>query len=67
MIPILYPSSYIIAHKDDYYRFLRAVTAAGEWEQWILFMLDAIRATSVDMIGRVREIRDELDRTVDEK
>ncbi|MEX2443134.1 MAG: Fic/DOC family N-terminal domain-containing protein [Alkalispirochaeta sp.] len=65
-IPILYPSSYIIEHKDNYYRFLRAVTATGEWEQWILFMLDAIRATSVDTIERVREIRNELDRTVDE-
>ena len=65
-IPILYPSSYIIEHKDEYYRFLRAVTVAGEWEPWILFMLDAIQATSVDTIARVREIRDELDRTIDE-
>jgi Fic family protein len=65
-IPILYPSSYIIAHKDEYYQLLNAVTAAGNWEQWILFMLDAIRATSVDTIARVREIRNELDRTVDE-
>ncbi|TVR31121.1 MAG: Fic family protein [Spirochaetaceae bacterium] len=65
-IPILYPSSYIIAHKHDYYRYLRGVTASGEWEQWILFMLDAIVATSVDTIERVREIRAELDRTVDE-
>ena len=31
--PILYPSSHIIEHKDEYYRYLRAVTAAGEWEQ----------------------------------
>jgi Fic family protein len=65
-IPILYPSSYIIAHKNDYYRFLRAVTAAGDWEQWILFMLDAIQTTSMDTIGRVLEIRSELDRTVHE-
>ena len=65
-IPILYPSSYIIEHRDEYYRFLRGVTAAGEWEQWILFMLDAIRAASLDTIGRVHEIRLELDRTVEE-
>jgi len=65
-IPILYPSSYIIAHKNDYYRFLRAVTAAGDWEQWILFTLDAIKTTSMDTIGRVLEIRSELDRTVHE-
>ncbi len=65
-IPILYLSSYIIEHKDEYYRFLRVVTAGGEWEQWILFMLDAIQVASMDTIERVREIREELDRTVDE-
>ena len=65
-ILILYPSSYTIEHKDEYYRFLRAVTAAGEWEQWILFMLNAIQARSMDTIERVREIREELDRTVAE-
>ena len=65
-IPILYPSSYIIEHKSEYYRLLRDVTAADEWEAWILFMLDAIQTTAVDTIERVREIRVELDRTVDE-
>ncbi len=64
-IPILYPSSHIIERKDQYYRLLRRVTAAGEWEQWILFMLDAIQVTSVDTIEMVREIRVELERTVD--
>ena len=65
-IPILYPSSHIIEHKDEYSRSLKAVTDAGDWEQWILFMLDAIEATSLDTIQRVREIRSELDRTADE-
>jgi len=65
-IPILYPSSYIVEHKDEYYRFLRGVTADGEWEQWILFMLDAVQATSLDSIERVRAIRVELDRSADE-
>ena len=65
-IPILYPSSYIIEHKDEYYRLLRGVTTAGEWEPWILFMLKAIRAASLDTIGRIHEIRLELDRTAEE-
>ena len=43
-IPIIYPSSYIVDHRDEYHRYLRQVTVAGEWEQWILFMLDAVRA-----------------------
>ncbi len=41
-IPILYLSKYIIEHKSDYYKLLRCVTEEGDWESWILFMLDAI-------------------------
>lgn len=44
--PILYLSRYIIAHKDEYYRLLLAVTSAGEWEPWVLYMLDAVRETA---------------------
>lgn len=50
--PNLYPSSYIIEHKSEYYRLLRDVTTADGWEAWILFMLDAIQATSVDTIKK---------------
>ena len=31
-IPVLYLSRYIIDHKSDYYRLLRAVTEEQEWE-----------------------------------
>ncbi len=45
-LPILYLSRYIIRHKADYYRLLRAVTSHESWEEWILFMLKGVEETS---------------------
>jgi Fic family protein len=65
--PVMYLSRYIIRHKDDYYRNLLEVTRSGAWEEWILFILDAVRATAqgtlikVDLIQHLQsEIREEL-------
>jgi Fic family protein len=44
--PILYLSKYIIENKQNYYNMLRAVTEDGKWEEWILYMLDAIEQTA---------------------
>jgi len=44
--PLLYPSAYIEAHRDQYYGLLQAVRTDGSWEPWLLFFLDAIRATA---------------------
>jgi len=55
--PILYLSRYIIEHKNDYYRLLRHVTAAGEWEPWILYMLDAVEETALMTKRRIMAIR----------
>lgn len=45
-IPILFLSRFIIEHKTQYYRSLRAVTERGEWESWITYMLEAIEETA---------------------
>ena len=45
-LPILYLSRHINANRDSYYKLLRAVTAAGDWEPWVLFMLDAVEQTA---------------------
>ena len=44
--PLLYPSAYIEAHRDEYYGLLQAVRTDGAWEPWLLFFLDAIRETA---------------------
>ena len=38
-IPILYLSSYIIKHKNEYYTYLQKVRTDAEWENWIIFIL----------------------------
>ena len=49
-LPILYISRYIIQQKDDYYRLLQNVRETGQWEPWILFMLEAVVETAKSTI-----------------
>lgn len=61
--PILYLSQYIIAHKDEYYRRLRKVTADEAWEPWVLFMLRGVEETATQTLGkidRIKELQDEV-------
>ncbi len=44
--PILYLSRYVLRRRADYYRLLQAVTRESAWEDWIGFMLDAVRETA---------------------
>ncbi|MBA8879121.1 Fic family protein [Phyllobacterium myrsinacearum] len=62
-IPILYLSRYIIQHKAIYCQRLMSVTTDGDWEQWILFILDAIKETAFWSTAKIRTIRDLLDAT----
>jgi Fic family protein len=57
-LPIIYLSKYILEHKNDYYKFLREVTENGSWKNWILFMLDAVKETSVFTLEKVNAIYD---------
>jgi Fic family protein len=58
-IPVLYLSRYVTANKADYYRLLQAVRDDGDWEPWLLYMLDAVGTTSrqtlelIDGMGRL--------------
>ncbi|HQW87648.1 MAG TPA: Fic family protein [Flavobacteriales bacterium] len=56
-LPILYMSRFIIRHKSEYYRLLQAVRADGNWEPWVLYMLEAIARTAQQTITLVKEIR----------
>ena len=56
-LPILYLSRYIIKHKSDYYRLLQHVRNTGEWEEWILYILDGVEQTSKETIVLIAEIR----------
>ena len=62
-IPVLYLSRFIIKNKDDYYRLLLEVTTNHQWEQWILFMLNAVENTAKWTTAKIRAIRELLNHT----
>ena len=56
-LPILYLSRHIIAHKDEYYGKLIAVTREEAWEPWLLYMLEAVRETAEWTLAKIAAIR----------
>ncbi|MDD2509307.1 MAG: Fic family protein [Aliarcobacter skirrowii] len=64
-IPVLYLSRYIITHKADYYRLLQEVRTKDKWEEWILYMLDAVEQTSLETIELINNISDLMIKTQD--
>ncbi len=56
-IPILYLSRYITGTKSDYYRLLQAVRHDGQWEDWVLYMLDGIASTAQTTLEIVEGLR----------
>lgn len=59
-IPVLYLSRYIVQSKTEYYRLLQEVRNFGNWEPWILYMLDAVEQTSLRTIGMIKAINNAL-------
>ncbi|WP_445620268.1 Fic family protein [Kushneria sp. Sum13] len=58
-LPVLYLSRYLIQTKASYYRELQAVRDTGNWEPWLLYMLEGIIQTArqtVDLIARIRDL-----------
>jgi Fic family protein len=64
-IPVLYLSRYIITHKADYYRLLQEVRTEDKWEEWILYMLDAVEQTSLETIELINNISELMIKTQD--
>jgi len=62
-MPVLYMSRYIIANKTDYYDLLLDVTRGGEWEPWLLFMLQGVEETSIWTTKKIEAIRELADHT----
>jgi len=44
--PILYLSRYINSTKDQYYSYLQHTRDTGDWEPWIIYMLQAVSVTA---------------------
>jgi len=55
--PILYLSRYINQNKEQYYKLLQEVRQNGNWEEWILYILEGIQVISKDSIKLIVEIK----------
>lgn len=58
-LPVLYLSRYLIQTKSRYYRELQAVRDTGDWEPWLLYMLEGVSQTAqqtIELIGQVRDL-----------
>ena len=62
-LPILYISSYILKHKSDYYRLLQEVRSRQNYNEWILYMLDAVAITANDTIDLIQNIEELIKKT----
>ena len=60
-MPVLYLSRHFIGTRDSYYRGLRDVREHGDWESWILYVLDAVERTSSGSLSMVEAISSTMD------
>lgn len=57
-LPVLYISRYIIENRAEYYRLLQETRNTGNWEPWVLYMLDAIEETANETVRTVKAIKE---------
>lgn len=56
-LPILYLSRYINQNKAMYYDLLQRTRETGEWEPWVLYILDAVEQTARQTSAIIRGIK----------
>ena len=64
-LPTLYLSRQILRSRGDYYRLLDGVSSRGEWQPWVLYMLDAVALTASWTNGKLRAIRALMEHTAE--
>lgn len=56
--PVLYLSRYITQNKDQYYGLLQSTRDSGEWEPWLLYIINAVEQISKETIAMISGIRE---------
>jgi len=56
--PVLFLSDYILNHRSEYYRALRAVTFENKWIEWVKYILNAIIEQSEKTTQAIRAINE---------
>jgi Fic family protein len=54
--PLLYLSSYIEQHKQEYYELLQRIRTDGDWSSWFRYFLLAVRETAVGAVEQSRAL-----------
>lgn len=54
--PVMSLSGYLRQHQQDYQRWLAAVSAEGDWENWVSFFLDATAKAAIDAEAKIVEV-----------
>lgn len=55
-LPVLYISRYIIRNRQTYYQYLQQTRESNNWENWILYMLDAVETTAYQTVRKIHDI-----------
>ena len=59
-IPVLYLSRHIVRSKARYYELLQSVRDEDRWEEWVLYMLEAVESTSINAMLTIAAIKEAL-------
>lgn len=59
-IPVLYLSQFIVRNKRSYYELLQRVRVDDVWEEWVLYMLEAVEVTAGQTLRTVQAIKSSL-------
>jgi len=59
-VPVLYLSRHIVRTKANYYRLLQTVRDEDRWEEWVLYLLEAVEQTSEQTIVTIHQIKEAL-------
>jgi len=59
-LPVLYLSSHIVHTKAEYYRLLQSVREDDAWEEWVLYLLDAVENTAGQTMNTIHAIKTAL-------
>jgi len=66
-LPILYLSKYIIENKADYYKLLQEIRETNNWEDWTIYMLNAVEQVSKEtliVIANIKTLMSEYKNTI---
>ena len=56
-LPILYLSRFIIENKPKYYELLQEVRITDNWENWLIYIINAVEQTSKQTIILIKDIQ----------